>query len=346
VTFAANDGSKVFADLYTSNADSRWLVVLFHQAGSNAAEYASIAPRIAALGLDALAVDLRSGGRLWEADNRTAATYESPQPYEASLPDMEAALDWAAAQGKYSWVVVWGSSYTASLALKLVARPEIAGMILSSPGEYFPNESVAEWAKAADRFPILITASPEEAEDDEKAIFEAMPTPPGPAPHRLVHHEGGIHGASTADPDRCEAADRYWSDVRGYFELIRPRRPRKGPHGQSRPKGQRVFGYANRNGVYGAWRTACKEAGIDAIMPHAAGRHGFGTEMLVRQHLDPATVASGGRWADMALMLRTYIHAEDPTSKIQEALRAGRDRLSKKDDSRTNPVQGIAKSSG
>lgn len=225
VTFAANDGSKVFADLYTSNADSRWLVVLFHQAGSNAAEYASIAPRIAALGLDALAVDLRSGGRLWEADNRTAATYESPQPYEASLPDMEAALDWAAAQGKYSRVVVWGSSYTASLALKLVARPEIAGMILSSPGEYFPNESVAEWAKAADRFPILITASPEEAEDDERSIFDAMPTPPGPAPHRLVHHEGGIHGASTADPDRCEAADRYWSDVRGYFELLRPRRP-------------------------------------------------------------------------------------------------------------------------
>lgn len=225
VTFAAKDGTEVFADLFTTNLDSRWLVVLFHQAGSNAAEYASIAPRIAALGLDALAVDLRSGGRLWDSDNRTASKFESPQPYEASLPDMEAALDWAAAQGKYSRVVAWGSSYSASLTLKLVARPEVAGMILSSPGEYFPNASVAEWAKAADRFPILITASPEEAQDEGKAIFEAMPTPPGPAPHRLVHHEGGIHGASTADPDRCEAADRYWSDVRGYFELLRPRRP-------------------------------------------------------------------------------------------------------------------------
>ncbi len=225
VTFAAEDGTEVFADLYTTNTDSRWLVVLFHQAGSNAAEYASLAPRVAALEFDVLAVDLRSGGRMWDADNRTAAKFSSPQPYESSLPDMEAALDWAAAQGKHSRIVAWGSSYSASLTLKLVARPEIAGMILSSPGEYFPNVSVAGWAKAADRFPVLITASPEEAEDDGKAIFEAMPPPPGPAPHRLVHHEGGIHGASTVVPDRCEAADRYWSDVRGYFELLRPRRP-------------------------------------------------------------------------------------------------------------------------
>ncbi|RWP31764.1 site-specific integrase [Mesorhizobium sp.] len=123
---------------------------------------------------------------------------------------------------------------------------------------------------------------------------------------------------------------------------LRPRRPRKGPHGASRPKGQRVFGYANRNGVYGAWRTACKDAGIDPIMPHAAGRHGFGTEMLVRQKLDPATVAKAGRWADMSLMLRTYVHAEDPTAKVQEALRAGRERAAGNGLSGTNPVHAAA----
>jgi integrase len=124
---------------------------------------------------------------------------------------------------------------------------------------------------------------------------------------------------------------------------LHPRRPRKGPHGETRPKGHRVFGYANRNGVYGAWRTACKEAGIEIILPHAAGRHGFGTEMLVRQRLDPATVARAGRWADMALMLRTYIHPEDPTSKVQEALRAGREKVAGYMPSRTNPVRTAAK---
>lgn len=103
-----------------------------------------------------------------------------------------------------------------------------------------------------------------------------------------------------------------------------PRRPRKGPHGSKRPKGERVFGYAGRNGVYRAWKTACKRAGIAPIMPHAAGRHGFATEMLVRMKLDPATVATAGRWSDRALMQKTYMHAEDATGKVQEALRTGR----------------------
>lgn len=102
------------------------------------------------------------------------------------------------------------------------------------------------------------------------------------------------------------------------------RRPRKGPHGIRQPKGYRVFGYAGKNGVYRAWKTACKKAGIEEIMPHAAGRHGFATEMLVRQKLDPASVAKGGRWSDLALMQKTYMHDEGSTEKIQEALRTGR----------------------
>ncbi|MCP5036568.1 MAG: tyrosine-type recombinase/integrase [Rhodobacteraceae bacterium] len=102
-----------------------------------------------------------------------------------------------------------------------------------------------------------------------------------------------------------------------------PRRPRKGPHNTTRYP-PRVFGYAGKDGVYKAWKTACKKAGIEPIMPHAAGRHGFATEMLVRQGLDAATVARGGRWADLSLMQKTYVHAGDTTDKIQTALRTGR----------------------
>lgn len=105
---------------------------------------------------------------------------------------------------------------------------------------------------------------------------------------------------------------------------LKPRRPRKGPHGTRQPKGERVFGYANRSGVYKAWKTACKRAGIEEIMPHAAGRHGFATEMLVRQKLDARSVAKGGRWSDLSLMQKTYMHDEGTTEKIQEALRTGR----------------------
>lgn len=105
---------------------------------------------------------------------------------------------------------------------------------------------------------------------------------------------------------------------------LKPRRPRKGPHGATRPREHRVFGYQGKNGVYKTWKKACEKAGIAEIMPHAAGRHGFATEMLVRQRLDTATVAKAGRWSDVALMQRVYMHDEDATDKVQEALRTGR----------------------
>lgn len=106
---------------------------------------------------------------------------------------------------------------------------------------------------------------------------------------------------------------------------LRPRKPRKGTRAiTSGYKVEKVFGYATKDGVYKAWKTACKRAGTPEIMPHAAGRHGFATEMLVRQKLDVATVARAGRWSDRALMQKTYMHDEDTTPKIQEALRTGR----------------------
>ncbi|MBN9235173.1 MULTISPECIES: tyrosine-type recombinase/integrase [Phyllobacteriaceae] len=104
---------------------------------------------------------------------------------------------------------------------------------------------------------------------------------------------------------------------------LRPRRPRKGPHGKTRTKIEKMFGYAGKDGCYKAWKTACKKAKIAEIMPHAAGRHGFATELLVRQRLDARTVGKAGRWADITLMQKTYTHAEDTTDKVHAALRTG-----------------------
>ena len=55
-------GGKVFGDLYRAKSSTRGLILMFHQAGSNYTEYSGIAPRVAALGWDCLAVDQRSGG--------------------------------------------------------------------------------------------------------------------------------------------------------------------------------------------------------------------------------------------------------------------------------------------
>ena len=60
VSFAASDKLVIKADLYEAkNAKTAPVLLLFHQAGSNAAEYNTIAPRLAKNGFNCLAPDLR-----------------------------------------------------------------------------------------------------------------------------------------------------------------------------------------------------------------------------------------------------------------------------------------------
>src|SRR5690349_11148739 len=71
VSFAANDSVQVFADYYSAGSKAKPLILLFHQAGSNRGEYATIGPMLATLGFNALAIDQRSGGNAWGRTNET-----------------------------------------------------------------------------------------------------------------------------------------------------------------------------------------------------------------------------------------------------------------------------------
>lgn len=97
-------------------------------------------------------------------------------------------------------------------------------------------------------------------------------------------------------------------------------RPRKGEK-RGKPV---VFGYARPTSMHSRWRTICKKAGIQYIPPHAAGRHGFYTEMRVRQRHDPITAAKAGRWADPALPDRIYAHSDADERAIREQVRTNR----------------------
>ncbi|WP_180901437.1 tyrosine-type recombinase/integrase [Martelella soudanensis] len=102
------------------------------------------------------------------------------------------------------------------------------------------------------------------------------------------------------------------------------------------PRNGKVFGYASRHGVYEVWKKACARAGIEYIPPHAAGRHGFGTELTVRQGIDPVTAAKHGRWSSPRILLDTYAHAEDSSASIHDAFRRGKMGKSAK------PEQGVS----
>jgi len=81
----------------------------------------------------------------------------------------------------------------------------------------------------------------------------------------------------------------------------------------------RVFGFADRSSPRKGWARACKLAEIDLLPFHAAGRHGFGQEMNVRQGIDEKAAGEFGGWSDTSLMRRTYTHDEQTTEKIHEA---------------------------
>lgn len=83
----------------------------------------------------------------------------------------------------------------------------------------------------------------------------------------------------------------------------------------------RVFGYGSSTGYRKRWQTICKKAGISYLSAHSAGRHGFFTELVVRQGVDPVTAAKAGRWSDPNLPLRIYAHAETDEAEIRARFR-------------------------
>ena len=118
--------------------------------------------------------------------------------------------------------------------------------------------------------------------------------------------------------------DDRWIDIPPELVAELANLPPLYPRGTDRkPQNLRVFGFADRSSPRKGWAKACKAAGIELLPFHAAGRHGFGQEMNVRQGIDEKAAGDFGGWADTSLMRRTYTHAEQTTVKVHRAQRRG-----------------------
>ena len=221
VVLKASDGVAISGDSYAPAGAPVAVVLLFHQAGSNRGEYAPIAPVLAKQGYLALAIDQRSGGRMWGRDNETARTVGGDPGYVAALPDLEAAL----AHARKTWpglpVAVWGSSYSASLVFLLAARHpgEISAVLAFSPGEYFGGRRVAE-AAAQVRAPVFVTSASSPAEiAAAETILAASPA----SLKQQYKPKMGQHGSSTLreDSDPAGAKDN-WAAVKGFLARVLP----------------------------------------------------------------------------------------------------------------------------
>lgn len=103
------------------------------------------------------------------------------------------------------------------------------------------------------------------------------------------------------------------------LEALKPKRPKNLKTRQL--LSPRVFGYGSPTGYNNRWKTICKRAGIPYLSAHPAGRHGFFTELVVRQGVDPVTAAKAGRWSDPNLPMRIYAHAETDEAAIRARFR-------------------------
>lgn len=211
VSFEAADGLLVSADLHAGVSRKAPVVLLFHQSMSSRGEFRNIAPRLAQLGYNALAVDLRWGGRRGDVVNRTAernntsaivseveAGKASPWPtIDASYQDMVAATHWLRTEGFDGPVYALGSSFSAMLVYRLAAEGLADAVLAFSPGEYDESrpELVRGWARAFDG-PVLAVAAPGE----EFMVADVHAATKGRA-SRLFVAPAGRHGASILDSD-------------------------------------------------------------------------------------------------------------------------------------------------
>ena len=222
VNFEAPDGVSIAADLYhKSLAAEAPMIVLCHQAGWSRGEYRQIAPRLNELGYQCLAIDQRSGGKVNAVVNEThrqAVAQKKTTEFVDAEKDIIAAIKWTRKNYPESKLILWGSSYSSSLTLRIAGEnPELVnGAMAFSPGEYFGGQGKGghwiENSAAKIKVPVFITSAKEEAVR-WRAIFDAIPAV---GKTSYVPKTDGNHGAR-ALWTQFEDHTGYWSAVEQFL---------------------------------------------------------------------------------------------------------------------------------
>nr|WP_321233801.1 alpha/beta hydrolase [uncultured Psychroserpens sp.] len=220
IEFTANDGLKIYGKLYETDKNKP-VILLCHQANYNSFEYADIAPRLNALGYNCLAIDQRSGGGFADLPNLThnnAKEKNLATNYLNAQPDIQAAIDYL--HDKYqTQIILWGSSYSSSLALMEGSKNEkVRAIIAFSPGDYFGEQvpSLASVFKTLDK-PFFVTSSKQEAHTlmtligDNKLNNNQI---------QFIPELEGFHGSKALWVDQ-KGAEVYWESLIAFLTKIK-----------------------------------------------------------------------------------------------------------------------------
>lgn len=218
VNFPSKDGLDVTADLYLVDLNKPYILLL-HQAGYSRGEYREIAPRLTRLGYNCLAIDQRSGFEVNFIANETAKRAKEknlPVDYIDALPDIEAAIDYIKSRSDLP-IVIWGSSYSASLALIETAKNlRVKAAIAFSPGEYFGEDDYIKSRISKISVPLLILSSREECAM-VKEVCEPI------KPNLKTFHcpsDIGKHGSKALWSSNPSNKD-YWMSITMFFSKLK-----------------------------------------------------------------------------------------------------------------------------
>ena len=198
VTFQSSDSLTISADFYETETDSKKWMIMCHQAEFSRGEFKEIARRMIKLNYNCLAIDMRSGGEVNYVPNETANEAKSlgkAQTFLSCEIDILSAIEYVLSREKDAEIVLFGSSFSASLCLKIAKeRPDIRAVIAFSPGEFFTPQLSIKKTISDLSIPIYVGCTKSEYLY-EKDMFENV------KPQKVVifrpEKADGTHGAKT-----------------------------------------------------------------------------------------------------------------------------------------------------
>jgi dienelactone hydrolase len=218
VKFPSKDGVTITADMYETNPDYPW-IVLFHMAQSSRGEFQKIAVKLNKLELNCMAVDLRSGK---EANFIVNETYVLAKNTGLGTEYLDAEIDMKAAiQKAYiiagKPVIIFGSSYSGSLAIKLGSEmSQVKAVVAFSPGEYFGKKLDVVKTAAGLTKPTFIACG-----SDEKKYTD--PIANAIRSNRKIYFapaKGGAHGAACLDKG-TDGETEYWIQMINFIQSVK-----------------------------------------------------------------------------------------------------------------------------
>ena len=219
VEFPSLDGILITANIYEIDKNAP-VILLCHQARFNKFEYDGIALELNKLGFNCIAIDQRSGGPISSKSNETnlrARKAEKPTSYLDAEQDIIAAINYT---NNYfdKPLILWGSSYSSTLALYLASsNDKVSAVISFSPGNYFAEQkgSLTDILPNLKK-PMFITSSREESKYIDELLSK---TTLGDNQIHFIPEGTGYHGSRSLWKG-IEGGEEYWIAIKKFLSKL------------------------------------------------------------------------------------------------------------------------------